>query len=658
MLRRLRPLLARAAVRGALVGVAYAIVSGLWIVFSDRYVEMLSGSADPAVLTRYQTLKGWGFVLVSACLLGLVVWRLLASLERANLGLRAIEKRYQDLIELSPSGVVVHVDFRFVFANAAAARMFGVESPGAMIGREVLDFVHPDSRPLTRARAQRYAARDLTASVAEQKLLRADGSVFDGAITWAPIQYEGRSAVLAIVNDITERKAAEERFHYVETHDPRTGLPNRATLHELLEQRLGGVGHGVHLLLAINVDRLSAVNDTIGFHAGDQLLLEVAGALREAVRAEDTVARVSGGEFMVLLPDLRRAEDAPVVAQKVMRAIARPYVVEKTPLTPTFSCGYAASPEAGRDAETLMQNAHATLFHVRGSGKGGIAGYSESIRDDLETRIALEGGLRAALEHDEFVVQYQPIVGVRERRIVACEALVRWRRPDGGIVPPGRFIPLAEDTGLIVPLGAQVMRKACRQAAEWSGGDPAPLNVSINLSPRQLHDPDLVAGLQAALAGSGLPGRQVELELTESMLVVGGADVEAILARLKALGVRLTLDDFGTGYSSLAYLRRFQIDCLKIDQSFVRNVADHPADETIARTIVSLARSLNMKTVAEGVEHPEQAALLAAMGCDALQGYLFGRPVFADDFKARRAEPVDFGWLEAAGPEGSGAGAG
>jgi EAL domain-containing protein (putative c-di-GMP-specific phosphodiesterase class I) len=294
-----------------------------------------------------------------------------------------------------------------------------------------------------------------------------------------------------------------------------------------------------------------------------------------------------------------------------------------------------------------MQNVHATLFHVRGGGKGGIAAYSEGIRGDLEARIALEGGLRAALTRDEFVVHYQPIVGVRERRIVACEALVRWQRPDGGVVPPGRFIPLAEDSGLIVPLGAQVMRKACRQLADWSRGDAAPVNVSINLSPRQLHDPDLVATLQAALAGSALPAHQVELELTEGMLVVGGADVEAILARLKDIGVRLTLDDFGTGYSSLAYLRRFRIDCLKIDQSFVRGVADHPADETIARTIVSLARSLNMKTVGEGVETPEQAARLAAMGCDYLQGDLFGRPMFAGDFEAWRAKPLDFAPLDA-----------
>jgi diguanylate cyclase (GGDEF)-like protein/PAS domain S-box-containing protein len=650
------PRISRAAVRGALVAVAYAVISGVWIAFSDRYVEMLGGSSDPAVLTRYQTLKGWGFVLVTACLLGLVVWRMLASLERANRALRAVEKRYLDLIELSPSGVLVHADTRLVFANAAAARMFGAASPAALLGRDVLDLVHPHSRALVRARAQHYLAHGLTAPEAEQKLLRVDGSMFEGAVTAAPIQYEGRAAVLAIVNDITARKAAEERFRYVETHDPRTGLPNRATLRELLEERIGRSEHAVHLLLAINVDRLSAVNDTIGFHAGDQLLHQVAGALRGAVRGEDVVARVSGGEFMVLLADLRQAGDAAGLAQKVVGTITRSYVVEQTPLTPTFSCGYGCFPEAGRDAETLMQNVHATLFHVRGGGKGGIAAYSESIRDDLEARVALEGGLRAALAHDEFVVHYQPIVGLRERRIVACEALVRWRRPDGGIVPPARFIPLAEDSGLIVPLGAMVMRKACRQLADWSSGDPAPLSVSINLSPRQLHDPDLVATLQAALAGSALPAGQVELELTEGMLVVGGADIEAILARLKGIGVRLALDDFGTGYSSLAYLRRFRIDRLKIDQSFVRNVTDQAADQSIVRTIVSLARSLNMQTVAEGVETPEQAALLAAMGCDYLQGYYFGRPMFAGDFEPWRAKPLDFSWLGDAGdpaPQGA-----
>jgi diguanylate cyclase (GGDEF)-like protein/PAS domain S-box-containing protein len=644
-----RPKLSRAAARGAVVGLVYLAVSAAWIAFSDNYLEMLVGHDDPDRLTHYQTIKGWGFVLVTASLLGLVVWRMLASLERANLGLRAVEKRYLDLIELSPSGVFVHADQKFLFANAAGARMFGVRGPEALVGRDLLDFVHPEARAMVRVRTQRYLAHGLTAPEAEQKLLRADGTVFEAAVTSAPIQYEGRGAVLAIVNDITARKAAEARFRYVETHDPRTGLPNRATLKQLLQERIdrGGAGRAVHLLLAINVDRLSAVNDTLGFHAGDQLLLEVANGLRAAVRGDDVVARVSGGEFKVLLADLRETADAPELAHKIMRAITRPYAVEGKEIAPTFSCGYATWPDAGRDAETLMQNAHATLYHVRQTSQGGIAAYSESIRDDLEARVALEGGLRAALEQDEFVVQYQPVVSLRERRIAACEALVRWRRLDGALVPPNRFIPLAEQTGLIVPLGAKVMNLACRQLAAWSRGDASPLAVSINLSPRQLHDPDLVATLEVALSAAGLPAAQAELELTESMLVVGGGDVEAILARLKAIGVKLALDDFGTGYSSLAYLRRFQIDKLKIDQSFVRHVTDHPADESIARTIVSLARSLNMQTVAEGVETPEQAALLASMGCDYLQGYLFGRPMFAPDFEARRAKPVDFGWQPA-----------
>ncbi len=242
MLARLRPFLARAVVRAALVAVAYAVASGLWIVFSDRYVEMLARSGDPSVLTRYQTLKGWGFVLLTACLLGLVVWRTLASLERANRGLRAVEKRYQDLIELSPSGVLVHAEQKFLFVNASGARMFGAGGPQEMVGRSVLDFVHPDSQPLVRARTQRYLAHGLAAPETEQKLLRADGSLFEGAVTSAPIQYEGRSAVLAIVNDITARKAAEARFRYIESHDPRTGLPNRATLKQLLQDRIDRPG--------------------------------------------------------------------------------------------------------------------------------------------------------------------------------------------------------------------------------------------------------------------------------------------------------------------------------------------------------------------------------------------------------------------------------
>ncbi|MGA8005991.1 MAG: PAS domain S-box protein, partial [Burkholderiales bacterium] len=286
-----RPRFPRATVRGAAVALAYLAVSAAWIAYSDNYLEMLVGHDDPARLTHYQTLKGWGFVLVSAALLGLVVWRILASLERANLGLRAVEKRYLDLIELSPNGVLVHADWKFRFVNAAGARMFGARSPQELIGRDVLDFVHPETRALVRARSQRYTAHQLTAPEVEQKLMRIDGSVFEGAVTSTPIQYEGRSAVLAIVTDITARKAAEARFRYIETHDPRTGLPNRATLKQMLQDRIerGGAGRAVHLLLAINVDRLSAVNDTLGFHAGDQLLLEVANALRAAVRADDVV---------------------------------------------------------------------------------------------------------------------------------------------------------------------------------------------------------------------------------------------------------------------------------------------------------------------------------------------------------------------------------
>ena len=467
---------------------------------------------------------------------------------------------------------------------------------------------------------------------------RKSGEIYPEWLSLSPVtDSQGRTThFVAIIADLTERKEAESRIDYLANHDPLTGLPNRLLFQSRTDQALSMASEQNRqaALLLLNVDRFKTINDSLGHLTGDKLLQGVAGRLRQCVRETDTVSRQGGDEFIIVLTGVDSPDEAGRVAAKILDQLDAAFDVDGQQLRTSFSIGIALFPEDGHDPETLMKNADTAMYHAKESGRNTYRFFDERMNVNTLERLQLENGLRQAIGRQELRLAYQAQVDLASGRIIGLEALLRWASEPLGNVPPSRFIPLAEECGLIIPIGDWVLREACRQARQWQDAGLAPVPVGVNLSALQFRRSDIVAGVAAALDESGLDGRWLELELTESLLMESGPDVILTLGRLKALGVRLSIDDFGTGYSSLAYLKRFPVDRLKIDQSFVRDLAQNPDDAVIIRTIIQLGHNLRLEVIAEGTETLEQMDFLRREGCTAAQGYLFSRPVPADAIPA------------------------
>lgn len=457
---------------------------------------------------------------------------------------------------------------------------------------------------------------------------------------WASISLvrnrEGEVAnYFSILTDITERKVAEERIHYLAYYDGLTGLPNRAMLFRLVDQALVTARrnrlHGA--ILFVDLNRFKPINDTLGHAVGDALLQKVAERLRAAVRSEDVVARLGGDEFVVALFDITRREHAAVVAQKLLAALELPFALEGNEFQIGAAIGISVYPRDGFDTEALLRMADIAMYRAKQSGQDGYAYYSHEMNQRALDHLRIESGLRHALESDELLLHYQPKVDLASGRIVGAEALVRWQHPERGMVPPGEFIPIAEESGLIVRLSAWVLEAALRQARVWQTEGLAGVKIAVNLSARDF-SPGLARRVEQLLAQHEVSPQWLELEITEGMLTHSSEDVIAMMDALAALGVTLALDDFGTGYSSLAYLKRFPIDTLKIDQSFVRGIPHDGNDCAIAGAIVSMAQRLGHRVIAEGVETVAQLGFLQSLGCQEIQGYLFSPPVPPDSFAA------------------------
>lgn len=465
---------------------------------------------------------------------------------------------------------------------------------------------------------------------------RKNGEEFPG---WASISLvknrDGQiSNYFSIFTDITERKKAEERIHYLAYYDGLTGLPNRAMLYKLIDQALVEARrnrlHGA--ILFIDLNRFKPINDTLGHAIGDQLLQQVAERLRAAVRNEDVVARLGGDEFIVALFDITRREHAAVVAQKVLAALDPPFHVEAYEFKIGAAIGISVYPRDGFDTESLLRMADIAMYRAKKNGADGYAFYSHEMNQRALDHMKIETGLRHALDNHELLLHYQPKVDIESGGIVGAEALVRWLHPERGMVSPAEFVPIAEESGLIVRLSAWVLDAALRQARLWRDAGLPPTKIAVNLSARDF-SPSLAERVQAKLASHDVPPEWLELEITEGMLTHSSDEVIAMMDSLTALGVTLALDDFGTGYSSLAYLKRFPIDTLKIDQSFVRGIPHDGNDGAIAGAIVSMAQRLGHRTIAEGVETLAQFAFLRSLGCQEIQGYLFSPPVPPDKFE-------------------------
>jgi diguanylate cyclase (GGDEF)-like protein/PAS domain S-box-containing protein len=434
----------------------------------------------------------------------------------------------------------------------------------------------------------------------------------------------------AVAERTAELREANARARHLADHDALTGLPNRRLLEDRLTQALALSyrNRKQTAVMFVDLDRFKAVNDSLGHAVGDILLKDVAQRLVRQLRVGDTICRIGGDEFVVVLPELKRPADAAQVARKVLEQLSQPLMVEERELIVTPSIGIAVFPDDGRDAETLIRNSDAAMYHAKELGRANYQFFTAEMNQAASRRLALEADLRRALGRDELRVFYQPIVDARTGLVAAHEALARWQHPERGLVEPGEFIQLAEESGMILKLGEWVLRQACRWAT-FIGAERG-LPVSVNLSPRQFNDPKLVHTVAAALRESGLPARLLQLEITESTAMQHTDVTLATLNRLKALGVSIAIDDFGTGYSSLSYLKRFPVDCLKIDHSFTTEL---PADSdqcAIVSAIVALAHALELQVIAEGVENEEQRAFLASCGCDFIQGHLTGAPLDAD----------------------------
>jgi diguanylate cyclase (GGDEF)-like protein len=438
--------------------------------------------------------------------------------------------------------------------------------------------------------------------------------------------------MVGTVQDVTEFQRAQERLNYLAHYDTLTGLPNRLLLQDRLNLAMAEADRRdrVVAVMFLDLDRFKIINDTLGHDVGDALLKSVAERLTTCVRAGDTISRLGGDEFTVILANVAHVDDVARVAQKIIDSFAPPFNIAGRELFMSTSIGITLYPFDDDKLDSLLRNADAAMYHAKEMGRNTFQFYTAELNRRTAKRLQLETALRHALERNELLLHYQPQVNLKTGKIIGAEALLRWQHPEMGLIPPLDFIPLAEETGLIVPIGEWVLRTACRQAQAWHRAGFPRFQVAVNLSGRQLQHRDLAKLVKKVLKETGLNPRHLDLELTESLLMHNTGETLAAMEELHTHGAAFSMDDFGTGYSSLAYLKRFPIDTLKIDQSFVRDIPTDPDDAAIAQAIIAMAHSLGIRVIAEGVETAKQLAFMRAHQCDGMQGYYFSKPVPAE----------------------------
>lgn len=552
---------------------------------------------------------------------------------------RETEDRLRFVFENSIDGIITFLpDGTIVSCNPAAGQLFGCV-PAALIGQrlnEHLDpFVHARPVGLTPTGLHETAVR------------RADGTAFPVEVTISESWLKGERQMIAFIRDITERKAAQDRLALLANYDSLTGLPNRVLFRDRLREGMKRAKRSgrVMALMFLDLDRFKVVNDSLGHEVGDRLLQHVAQALTSCLRSVDsvarhgveeavTIARLGGDEFTIIIEGIEGPEDAAALARRICEALLEPFVVEGEEIVVSASIGISLYPPDNTDLDGLVRHTDMAMYRSKMLGRNTFTFYNADMNTEVEARLSFETNLRHALERDEFKLLYQPKADLRTGKISGVEALIRWNRPGLGVVPPDQFISILEETGLILPVGAWVIRTACADLAAWDKLGFPPLTLAVNLSARQFRHQHLLQLIAETLAQGRIAPHRFELELTESQLMEDNESSRAILASIAKLGVRVAIDDFGTGHSSLSYLKRFNIDTLKIDRSFVREVTSDDEDTAIATAVIALGRSLNLKVVAEGVETLHQADCLRALGCDEIQGYLLSRPLSSEKLVA------------------------
>lgn len=539
-------------------------------------------------------------------------------------------------VEQSPSTIVItDKDAHIEYVNSTFSRVTGYR-PDEVIGQNPRILQSGKTPPInyTEMWAQLTAGQEWRGELINK---RKDGSEYIESALISPVfDADGKLVnYLAIKQDISEQRRNEERIRHLAHFDQLTGLPNRALLNERFAYALSLAQRSGEQLavMFLDLDHFKNINDTLGHSVGDQFLIEIGRRLKSALREEDTVSRLGGDEFIMVFPGTD-ADGAGIVANKLMHTIAQPYQLEQRELIGTPSIGIAIYPEDGDSFEELLKNADTAMYRVKQNGRNNFRFFTSEMQSHSDRNLQLVNTMRHALERNEFHLQYQPQVTLRDGRIIGAEALLRWDHPELGAIPPAEFIPIAEDSGQIIPIGEWVLRTAATQMKQWLDSGLPPMVMAVNLSAVQFRHPNLPDMVARILEETQLAPEYLELELTEAVAMDDPQSAVNVMDKLFAQGIRMSIDDFGTGYSSLSYLKRFKVYKLKIDQSFVRNINDNPEDKAIVTAIINLASSLGMHTIAEGVETASQLAFLRLHGCDEVQGYYFSPPLLAQEFAA------------------------
>jgi diguanylate cyclase (GGDEF)-like protein/PAS domain S-box-containing protein len=552
--------------------------------------------------------------------------------------LRESEEHFRSAFDYAAVGMaLVGTNGHYLSVNHSLCELVGY-SEEEMLRTTFQSITHPDDLGADLADLYQMLEGKSVTSTREKRYVHKDGHAVWTTVSASSVcDARGRPAHFIVqAQDITERKQAEEQLHHAAFYDSLTGLPNRAFFSDHLELAVSrATQHKDHLfaVLFLDIDRFKNINDSLGHAVGDQLLKAVAGRLVNCVRPEDTVSRFGGDEFAILLNGIKQSAEALAVTERILREIEAPFKLSGYEVFTSTSAGIALSAIGYASPEEILRDADTAMYRAKEQGKGRYEVFDKLMHARAISRLQLETDLRRAIERDEFEVHYQPILNLADSRISGFEALVRWRHPERGLVSPADFIPVAEDTELIIPLGEWVLREACKQAREWQLAYPSndPLTISVNLSGKQFKQPDLVSQIKQTLYQTGLDARFLRLEITESMVMEDAESATAMLRQLRSLNVQLSIDDFGTGYSSLSYLHRFPVNILKIDKSFVGRMSIDEESLGIVETVIALAAKLKMDVVAEGIETREQWDKLKAFQCKYGQGFLFSKPLPADD---------------------------
>ncbi|WP_226670860.1 GGDEF and EAL domain-containing protein [Metabacillus litoralis] len=539
------------------------------------------------------------------------------------------EARYRGIVELSPDFIAVIRDWKFDFINDAGSKLIGVESPSDLVGKSILGYVSTSDVRRIRDILHEMDDKELEKNRFELQIVHVDGRKLDVEMSVMKLLYEGKVARLAVGRDITERKKADEIIHQMAYYDALTGLPNRNMFKKHLNNRLlNNTGENLAVLF-LDLDRFKVINDTKGHSTGDLVLQIVAKQLTEAVQNAGLVSRQGGDEFLILLDDTTN-EKVETISQRIITAFSQPIYIEDDEFFVTPSIGISLFPEDGQDQEMLIKNADTAMYLAKDRGKNNYQYYNPSLNKLSTRKMKLEVALRKAIEKDELTICYQPQIELSTRKIVAVEALLRWNHPKYGGISPVEFIPIAEETGLIVPIGRWVLQKVSEQHKQWKEAGLTSLRVAVNVSVRQIQENDFADDVKRTIQEYKLNPLDLELEITESIM----QNIEnstIVLNELKNLGVTISIDDFGKGYSSLSYLKHLPIDKIKIDKSFVDDISHSSNNGSIAKAIIDMGHNMNFTIVAEGIEEVQQVEFLMKNFCEYGQGYYFSKPVSADE---------------------------